>query len=249
MSTNDRSRPPVDTAGRTPATDQARTPAASRKVEAFLDRVRAIAPAPGGARGRLMFALDATMSRQPTWDRACEIQAEMFAEAGSVGGLDIQLVYFRGFGECRASQWVSDAARLGALMTRIDVRGGRTQIAKVLAKALEETRRAPVQAVVYIGDAMEEDVDRLCARAGELGLLKVPMFIFQERSDPAATVAFREMARLSGGAHLTFNSAASAELSKLLRAVAVYAAGGRKALQDRSRAGDGGARLLLEKLS
>lgn len=236
---------------RTPAQqrDEAR-PAASRRneIDAFLERARTMAPATGGERGRLMFALDATMSRQPTWDRACAIQAEMFAEAASVGGLDMQLVYFRGFGECRASKWLSDGNRLGELMTRIDCRGGLTQIGKVLARAIEETRKKPVQALVYIGDSMEEDVDRLCARAGELGLLKVPVFIFQERRDPVASAAFREIARLSGGAHLTFDDSAGAELSRLLRAVAVYAAGGRKALADRSRKGDGGARLLLEKL-
>ncbi len=196
-----------------------------------------------------MFALDATMSRQPTWDRACSIQAEMFSEAGAVGGLDVQLVYFRGFGECKASRWVSDAHALANMMSRIDCRGGRTQIAKVLARALDETRKARVQAVVFIGDAMEENVDTLCHRAGELGLLKVPLFMFQERNDPAAASAFKEMARLSGGAHLMFNDSAGAELSKLLRAVAVYAAGGRKALEQRKAGGDDGARLLLGKLS
>ncbi|MEM7692950.1 MAG: VWA domain-containing protein [Pseudomonadota bacterium] len=234
----------------TPAPDG--TPAkgsSSGEIDAFLAKARAIAPAPGGARGRLIFALDATMSRQPTWDRACNIQAEMFSEAAKVGGLEMQLVYFRGFGECRASKWLTDGRRLGDLMARIDCRGGLTQIGKVLIRALEETKKAPVQAIVYIGDAMEEDVDRLCARAGELGLKKVPLFLFQERGDPAATVAFKEMARLSGGAHLSFDDSASGELSKLLQAVAVYAAGGRKALEHRGRSGDSGARLLLGKLN
>ncbi len=220
-----------------------------REIDEFLARASTIAPAPSGGRGRLMFALDATMSRQPTWDRACTIQGEMFAEAGKVGGLDMQLVYFRGFGECKASKWISDGEKLGALMSRIDVRGGRTQIGKVLTRAIEETKKAPIQALVYIGDAMEENVDVLCARAGELGLKRVPMFLFQERGDPAATSAFKEMARLTRGAHLRFDSAASSELARLLNAVAVYAAGGHKALSDRSQAGDEGARLLLGKLS
>jgi hypothetical protein len=226
------------------------TPATSGRseIDAFLERARTMTPATGGARGRLMFALDATMSRQPTWDRACAIQADMFSEAAAVGGLDVQLVYFRGFGECRASKWVSDGNRLGELMTKIDCRGGLTQINKVLSRAIDETRKKPVQALVYIGDSMEEDVDRLCAKAGELGLLKVPVFIFQERRDPVASEAFKEIARLSGGAHLTFDDSAGQELSRLLKAVAVYAAGGRKALADRSRKGDGGARLLLEHL-
>jgi len=66
------------------------------------------------------------MSRQPTWDQACSLQAEMFREAAAVGGLDIQLVYYRGFGECRASSWIGDSDRLGALMSGIDCRGGQT---------------------------------------------------------------------------------------------------------------------------
>ena len=227
----------------------ATTASSSGEIDAFLARAKTLAPSTGGKRGRLMFALDATMSRQPTWDRACRIQAEMFSEAAEVGGLEMQLVYFRGFGECRASKWLADGNRLGELMTGITCRGGLTQIGKVLARALDETARQLIQALVYIGDAMEEDVDRLCARAGELGLKKVPIFLFQERGDPAATTAFREMARLSGGAHLSFDGNAGQELARLLKAVAVYAAGGRKALENRSAGGDREARLLLERLA
>ncbi len=237
----------ADADGRTPAERASRA-----EIDAFLERASQMAmaaPSTGGKRGRLMFALDATMSRQPTWDRACQIQAEMFEEAGKVGGLDVQLVYFRGFGECRASKWVSDPRRLADLMSRIDCRGGMTQIRKVLRQALDEARREPVQAVVYVGDCMEENVDELCQRAGELGLLKVPVFIFQEGREPVASRAFAEIARLTGGAHLHFDASSAGELGKLLRAVAVYAAGGRKALSDMSRRGETGARLLIEKMS
>jgi hypothetical protein len=113
-------------------------------------------------RGRLIFALDATMSRQPTWDQACKLQAEMFREAAAVGGLDIQLVYYRGLGECRASSWVADPDRLGALMLGIDCRGGHTQFAKVLAHARRETESGKIVILVFVGDAMEESLDELC---------------------------------------------------------------------------------------
>ncbi|GAB5374572.1 MAG: hypothetical protein AcusKO_10340 [Acuticoccus sp.] len=231
-----------------PGAHEAATASSRNELDAFLARAKAMAPPVSGMRGRLMFALDATMSRQPTWDRACSIQAQMFAEAAEVGGLEMQLVYFRGFGECRASKWIADGHRLGTLMSGIHCRGGLTQIAKVLSRAAAEARKTPVQAVVYIGDAMEENVDLLCARAGELGLLKVPLFLFQERGDHAAAMAFKEMARLSGGAHLAFDGNSGAELARLLKAVAVYAAGGRKALESRRAGGDDGARLLLDKL-
>jgi hypothetical protein len=222
--------------------------ASQAEIAAFLKRARSLGPATEpGRRGRLIFALDATMSRQPTWDTACRLQAEMFREAASIGGLDVQLVYYRGFGECRASGWVSNGEHLAALMSRIDCRGGHTQIGKILAHARRETERAKVQALVFIGDAMEEALDSLAAAAGELGLRGVPVFLFQEGGDPVAEQAFREIARLTRGAYCRFDAGAAHQLAELLRAVAVYAAGGLKALADLS-ARRGTATLLLEQL-
>jgi hypothetical protein len=199
-----------------------------------------------GGRGRLVFALDATMSRQPTWDMACALQAEMFREAAAVGALDIQLVYYRGFGECRSSRWVSDAQELASLMGKIDCRGGHTQIGKVLSHTRRECDTQKVQALVFVGDAMEESLDGLCAKAGELGLLGVPAFVFQEGDDPVAAKAFREIARLSNGAYCRFTPGAAHELAELLRAVAAYAAGGRKALE--AATGNAAATRLLQQM-
>jgi hypothetical protein len=216
------------------------------EIDAFVQRARALGPRTDGKRGRLIFALDATMSRQPTWDLACALQAEMFQEAAAVGGLDIQLVYYRGISECRASKWVSDPARLAALMEKIDCRGGHTQIGRVLEHVRKEAKQQKVDAFVFVGDAMEESVDDLCAKAGELGLLGVPAFMFQEESDPIAERAFREIARLTKGAWCPFDAGASAQLRDLLRAAAAFAAGGHRALADLSKrsGGDGAVRLL-----
>ena len=236
---------------RTPAPTGQGVPEQSSRAEidAFLEKVRStVRTAPSGARGRLIFALDATMSRQPTWDTACKLQAEMFQEAQAIGGLDVQLVYFRGLSECRSSKWVAEPKALAALMEQIDCRGGHTQIRKILAHARRETEAARVQALVYVGDAMEESVDDLCARAGELGLLGVPAFVFQEGGDPAAEHAFREIARLSRGAYCRFNAGAANELRELLRAVAAFAAGGMKALADLSARRQAGATRLLEQM-
>ncbi|MEZ5908154.1 MAG: VWA domain-containing protein [Hyphomicrobiaceae bacterium] len=223
-------------------------PSSAEDVAAFIAAVKARAPVDTGARGRLMFAMDATMSRQPTWDMALQLQSDMFATVRQVGGLDVQLVYFRGAGECRASKWVSDPASLARLMTTVSCAGGYTQIAKVLSHARQEAERRRVSAVVYVGDCMEEDVDDLCGRAGELALLGVPMFLFQEGHDMAAERAFREIARLTKGAFCRFDVGAAAQLRELLTAVAVYAAGGRKALEALSERQAGGARLLLEQM-
>ena len=140
-------------------------------IAAFVARARAMSPHAPGAKGRLIFALDATMSRQPTWDMACALQADMFREAAALGSLDIRLVYYRGYNECRATGWISDSAKLAGLMSRIDCRGGNTQIGKVLSEARREAVASGVRAVVFVGDAMEEKIDELCAKAGELGML------------------------------------------------------------------------------
>src|SRR3954447_14756048 len=233
--TSNRATPPAPGTRSEPAARSARA-----EIDAFIERVRTMAPArEGGPRGRLIFALDATMSRQPTWDTACRLQGEMFREAGSIGGLDVQLVYFRGLNECRASHWVSDAAGLGDLMARIDCRGGHTQIGKVLKHARTESDKGKVAALVYVGDAMEEAIDDLAAAAGELGLRGMPAFVFQEGHDPVAEQAFREIARLTRGAYCRFDLSAAHELGELLRAAAVYAAGGVKALTAQRSAGAG----------
>jgi hypothetical protein len=235
----------------TPASTESRQPAAASsrsEIDAFLKDVKALKPATqAGSRGRLIFALDATMSRQPLWDTACKLQGDMFRETAAIGGLDVQLIYYRGLAECRASGWVSDATRLGALMEKIDCRGGQTQISKILSHARRETERRKVQALVFVGDAMEEPIDRLCAIAGELGLLGVPVFAFQEGRDPEAERAFREIARLTRGAYCRFDISAAHELAELLRAVAAYAAGGMKALADlKARNGAGAVKLLAQ---
>src|SRR6185369_8648403 len=219
------------------------------EIDAFLQSVRALGPTTqSGRRGRLIFALDATMSRQPLWDTACRLQADMFRETASIGGLDVQLVYYRGLAECRSSRWVSDARELGGLMERIDCRGGHTQIGKILAHTRRETEKRKVQALVFVGDAMEEPIDDLCAAAGQLGLLSVPVFVFQEGRDAIAEPAFREIARLSRGAYCRFDLSAAHELAELLRAVAAYAAGGVKALADLSARRNAGAQKLLAQL-
>lgn len=205
-------------------------------IDAFVKQVRSTPMIKAGReRGRLMFAMDATASREPTWDRACQIQAEMFSETAALGGLDIQLCYYRGYGEFEASPWLSSADALLQRMTSVSCRGGYTQIEKVLRQAIEQTKQKKVQALVFVGDCMEEDVDRLCHLAGELGLLGVPAFLFHEGTEPAAQRAFREIARLTRGAYCAFDASSAGQLRDLLSAVAVYAAGGQKALRDFSK--------------
>ncbi|HKX07007.1 MAG TPA: VWA domain-containing protein [Stellaceae bacterium] len=221
-------------------------PAESKQaeVDAFLRQVAAMPAVRPAGRGRLIFALDATASREPTWDRACQIQGEMFVATESLGGLDIQLVFYRGLGECKASRWLSRAKDLLAAMRKVSCVGGQTQIARVLRHALSEAKAGRVNALVFVGDAFEESLPTVNELAGELALLNVPAFLFHEGGNPETAAVFREIARLTRGAYCPFDSASAQQLKELLGAVAVFAAGGRKALTDYSRR-TGGAALLL----
>lgn len=200
------------------------------EIERFLGAAKQLAPLATGQAGRLVFALDATMSRQPTWDLACSLQGRMFEVAAQSGGLAVQLVYYRGFAECRASGWIGEPQRLNGLMTRIACEGGQTQIARVLKHIRDEAKQVPIRAFVFVGDAMEEDADALAALAGELGLRGIRGFLFQEGNEAGTSAAFAMMARLTGGVHARFDVNAPGSLLELLRGAAAYASGGREAM-------------------
>lgn len=210
------------------------------KVDEFLKTIKH-----GDGRSRLIFALDGTASRQKTWDFGAGLQAEMLREAASVGSLDLQLIYFRGIDECRASSWTSDPAHLARTMSALDCRAGHTQIGRVLAHAKNEAMKQPVGALVFVGDAMEEPIDPLCSAARELGRLKTSCFMFQEGRDPEVESAFRAIAKHSGGAYGQFGPGSARQLAELLRAAALYAVGGAKALEGRK---DSASMLLINQL-
>jgi hypothetical protein len=214
------------------------------EVERFLHKSKAISQFVD-KQPRLMFAVDATASRQPTWDSASHLQQEMFRATDKVASLAVQLCYYRGFHQFYASGWLTDSTQLAQLMGRVQCEGGHTQIARLLRHALDEQRKAPVKALVFIGDAVEENPDTLCQLAGQCGLLHLPLFLFQEGPGSAVERTFRVMARLSGGAYAHFDSHSASTLADLLGAVARYVAGGRTALEGSS---SDSAKLLLQQL-
>lgn len=221
------------------------TPASSEEVAAFVDKVKTMpAVRTPGQRGRLLFALDATASRQPAWDRAARLHGEMFAATQSLGGLEIQLCWYCGFGEFYATPWLRDSGRLMAVMGSVTCQAGETQLRKVLKHALKETRTKKVNALVFVGDSFEEDIDQVGALAGEMGLRGVPAFMFHEGGNPASAYAFQQVARLSNGAFCNFDGSSPRALKELLGAVAVFAAGGIPALEDLGRR-QGGAVLRI----
>jgi hypothetical protein len=216
----------------------------SQDIDRFLQHSRTITEFVS-RQPRLLFAIDATASRQPTWNQARRVQQEMFTAAGAAASLAVQLAYYRGFREFSASPWLTDSQQLSQLMARVQCEGGHTQIARLLRHALAEHGKQPLRALVFIGDAVEENPDTLCELAGQCGLRQLPLFLFQEGRQRAVEHTFRSMARISRGAFARFDSNSASALAALLGAVARYAAGGRAALENSSRDSD---RLLLQQL-
>lgn len=216
--------------------------ATNTQVDAFLRKVDdAPLPVAAGKQSRLIFAMDATASREPTWDRACKIQGQLFKTTDALGGIEIQLVYYGGFGDLYASPWFRTSKQLLESMSKVRCLGGATQIGRVLSHALRQSREQKIDALIFVGDCMEENADPLCKLAGELGMMGVPIFMFQEGHDIKAASTFAQIAALSGGAHCQFDSASADQLRTLLGAVAAYAAGGLNALE---KLGAEGSQLL-----
>ncbi len=203
-----------------------------RDIRAFVEKSKQVPATTGtGARGRLIFALDATASRQPTWDRACAIQGDMFRATDGLGGLAVQLCFYRGFGEFRASPWYTSSEEVVKRMTSVFCLGGLTQIGKVLRHTLKEAKQSKVNALVFIGDCVEENPDHLAHLAGQIGILGVPVFLFHEGNDPNTIRVFKQIAHLTRGAACPFDHGSAGQLRDLLSAVAVYASGGWRALE------------------
>jgi hypothetical protein len=239
---------------KTPATRKPGPPAPDQ-VSAFIAAARSFPVVPHEAR-RLVFALDATGSREATWDQAAQIQAEMFDAAASLGGLEIQLAYYRGTREFQAGGFVGRSDDLRATMERVRCAAGQTQIGRVLDHVATIGAAQRVKALVFVGDAMEEDGKALVRDAGRLALLGIPAFLFHEGDDPVARATFTAIAAASGGACCRFDRSSAGQLRALLAAVAVYAAGGRSALTALTTRRDGtvseptraAARLLIGQL-
>lgn len=221
----------------------------SRDIRAFVEKSKQVpAKRPAGARGRLIFALDATASRQPTWDRACGIQGDMFRATDDLGGLAVQLCFYRGFGEFNASPWYSSSDEVVRRMTSVSCLGGLTQIGKVLRHTLVEAKQSRVNALVFIGDCVEENPDHLAHLAGQIGILGVPVFLFHEGNDPTTIRVFKQIAHLTRGAACPFDHASAGQLRDLLSAVAVYASGGWRALEEFSAGKHASVKQLTRQL-
>lgn len=222
-------------------------PTSSRaEIDTFLNK-HAMTRGGHGGQARLIFSVDATASREPTWDQSATLTAAMFEAVTSLSvQLDVQLAFYRGAGStsvCKASRWTSDSRVLAGLMSKVRCDAGETQLLKVVNHAQRENARQKVQALVFVGDAFEENPDTVCAAAKQLGC---PAFMFQEGNDRHAAKVFADIARLTGGAYCRFDQGAARQLAELLGAVATYVAGGQQALEKLSATNAGAIRLLQQ---
>ncbi|MFT6328203.1 MAG: hypothetical protein ACJAYN_000122 [Bermanella sp.] len=220
----------------------------AQDIQAFIGKVKNAPLVTGVGKGRLIFAMDATASREHCWDMASQQHAAMFAEADKVSALSVQLCYYRGMGEFKALPWTRGADEIKQALLSVRCLAGQTQIAKVLSHALSETRTSKVNALVFVGDCIEEDPDLLGTLAGKLGILNLPLFIFQEGNNPQVGNIFSQLATLSGGAYCQFDQGSAKQLGQLLAAVAVYAAGGKPALKSNLLSMDASVQRLLQQL-
>jgi hypothetical protein len=217
-------------------------------------RIAALLAKAQAARGRLLFSVDGTASREHVWEIAATLTAGMFEETAKLGGLCAQLAHFGG-DEFHHSSWCSDAHELVNLIRGIRCKSGATQIGRVLQHIQSENQHRKVDAAVFIGDACEEPPGELYTAAANLN---VPVFCFQEGSGLAIFLdehggmhppvkveqVFRELARITGGAYGKFDAGAAKQLGEMLRAVAAFATGGIKALANQQT--DSARKLLAQ---
>ena len=204
-------------------------PTSKSSVTEFLENAKRF-PASRDSQTRLIFAMDATQSRAPTWDLATSLHAELFVTARQQD-LSVQLVYYRGLDEFYATRWNDSATGLLQTMQQVQCRGGITQISRVLSHTIREAQASTMKALAFVGDTFEEKPRELYSLAGQLALYRLPVFMFQEGHDPIVARVFAEIARLTNGAHIPFQPGSAQQFAELLRAVAAYATGGIDAVQ------------------
>lgn len=208
----------------------------STSVKAFLDQASKVPiPVESDKQGKLIFAMDATASREPCWDMACQIQAEMFSQTAALGQLQIQLCHYQGYGEFHAAKWSKHANELQNYMIKVRCKAGQTQINRILRHTINQSKQNKINALVFVGDCMEELADKLIGTAGQLALRNVPVFIFHEGQNSTAARTFKQIANITKGAYCKFDQSSADQLRALLNAVAVYAVGGVDALRKHSK--------------
>ena len=219
----------------------------AKKSDAFLDKVRAakvVKPLDRSAvpkkTPRLVFAFDATASREPAWDEARQITDRLFCSLP--GGLDIALAVHGGNTVHTFTPFSSDARSFRDQAAGISCIAGMTRLCTILRRTIDA---GGVKVLLYIGDTYEEDSAEAFALADRCKLHGIRVLILADRADAHALEVFHGIAARTDGAVLDFRAVPLKDMGDVLEAVAALAAGGRKLLEGK---GTKGAQLLLSHL-
>ena len=198
----------------------------------------------------LLFAMDATASREPAWAVAQQITSKMFEQIPAQ--LKVALAYHSGGRLRKITPYTDNARQFADTVHQVHCEAGLTALNAILAKAAQ-TRG--LKALVYIGDCFEEDEQTAYDLARQLKLTGTKCFFFHDTSSAGsvwgiadARTVFENIVAITGGAVLDFNDQAVQESGDLLQAVAVFASAGKKALEHHKQALPG-AQTLLGKLT
>src|ERR1700733_3610098 len=196
--------------------------------------------APG--RPRLIFAVDATASREPAWTAARKVTDALVKALP--GELDVALAGHGGSRVHTFTAFTNSAATLRDRAAGVACEAGMTRLLPILSTSL---RQPGVRVVVYIGDVFEESLNHGRRLADAMGTQGTKLIVLHDTADPGArrdAEVFWDLTKRTGGCVLPFNAAASSRLRDLLSAVAVYAVGGEKLLRERRHELPGAVALL-----
>jgi hypothetical protein len=243
--------------------DDAQAPPAPARTGGMLARLRSIAtsavtaaaavlpvlshaepPVENGTppRPRLIFAVDATASREQAWAAARQVTDTLVKALP--GELDVALAVHGGSRVHTFTAFTNNAATLRDRAAGVTCEAGLTRLLPILSASV---RRPAIRVVVYIGDVFEESLPEGRRLADAMGEQGTKLIVLHDTADPAArrdAEMFWDLARRTGGCVLPFDASASSRLRDLLSAVAVYAVGGEKLLRDRRHALPGSVTLL-----
>lgn len=205
----------------------------SSNLAVFKETVQNL-PAARSGKGKVIFIVDATASREATWSKTMDLQFKAF---DAMKGLEVQLVYFRGDRkekEIKASPFIRKPDVLRRLMGKIECIAGSTQIVRALTHVRVQQQSNPAAAVVYVGDVCEDNHAVAVEAAHATG---VRVFVLHETDDykPRGSRAtdrrdddedenvlcFKRMAEATGGAYTVFSSKNS-EMGEMMAEVARY---------------------------
>jgi hypothetical protein len=187
--------------------------------------------------------LDATASRSYSWELSRTLTAAMFNAIP--GELDIALAWHAGTKLQEITTFSSDAAPFTNAIRSMRTESGQTRLNEILAAATKMT--PPIRVFVYVGDCYEEDEKEAYIYARRLNRIHTTCFFFHDASstdaynqnyiDALATAktVFENIVAITGGMVLPFTRNAPDEIKNLLEAIAVYAAGGVKLLEERRK--------------